>query len=93
MTTTAPPPVSRLTHSEREVISFMALGYSNAGICAALDIAPTTLETHVQHLFSKLDLPPAPEYHRRVCAVLAWKGDSSVLDFTGELGLTPTQIR
>lgn len=80
---------SPLTAREREVIAFMALGYSNQGICDALVIAPKTLETHIQRVFSKLDVLPAPRCHRRVCAVLAWMGQRSVIDVTEASGATP----
>ncbi len=78
-----------LTAREREVIALMALGYSNSGICAALCIAPKTLETHVQRIFWKLGLLPVAGCHRRVCAVLAWMGMPSATDVTDAQGLVP----
>ena len=85
-----PSPVpAALTAREREVIALMALGHSNAGICAALCIAPKTLETHVQRVFSKLDLVSTTGLHRRVCAVLAWMGQPHVTDVSEASGLAP----
>lgn len=65
-------PVAELTRREREVLGLMAKGRSNQAICDTLFISPKTLERHVQHIFTKLDLPPSPDDHRRVCAVLTW---------------------
>ncbi len=65
-------PVAELTPREREVLALMAEGRSNQAICDLLFISPKTLERHVQHIFTKLDLPPSPDDHRRVCAVLTW---------------------
>ena len=65
-------PVAELTPREREVLGLMAQGRSNQSICDVLFISPKTLERHVQHIFAKLDLPPSPDDHRRVCAVLTW---------------------
>lgn len=76
----APAATESLTPREREVIALMALGSSNAAICRALFISPKTLETHVQRVFSKLNLRPGPEVHRRVCAVLAWMEATTVTD-------------
>ncbi len=65
-------PVAELTRRERQVLSLMAEGRSNNAICGELFISPKTLERHVQHIFTKLDLPPSADQHRRVRAVLAW---------------------
>lgn len=70
----------------------MARGYSNLGICASLYLAPKTLETHIQHVLSKLDLRPTPLYHRRVCAVLAWNEETNVTDVTEGSGLAPMWV-
>jgi DNA-binding NarL/FixJ family response regulator len=50
----------------------MAEGRSNNAIAEALVISPRAVEKHVSSIFAKLNLPPAPEDHRRVLAVLAF---------------------
>jgi len=61
-----------LTPREREVLGLMAEGRSNAAMAASLVISERAVEKHVTGIFSKLDLPPAPQDHRRVLAVLAF---------------------
>jgi DNA-binding NarL/FixJ family response regulator/class 3 adenylate cyclase len=61
-----------LTDREREVLALMAEGRSNQAICNKLFVSPKTLQTHVGAIFSKLGLPPAPNDHRRVLAVLTF---------------------
>ena len=65
-------PLEELTLREREVLELMAQGLSNRGICEKLFVSPKTVETHVNSIFGKLDLMPAPDEHRRVLAVLAF---------------------
>jgi DNA-binding NarL/FixJ family response regulator len=50
----------------------MAEGRSNAGIAELLVLTVGAVEKHVQSIMSKLALPPAPNDHRRVLAVLAY---------------------
>jgi DNA-binding NarL/FixJ family response regulator len=59
-----------LTPRERDVLSLMAEGRSNAGIAEELVVTVAAVERHVTNIFLKLDLPPAHEDHRRVLAVL-----------------------
>ena len=68
----AQDPLEDLTPREREVLSLMAEGRSNRGICEKLFLSPKTVETHVNSIFGKLRLAPAPDDHRRVLAVLAF---------------------
>jgi DNA-binding NarL/FixJ family response regulator len=68
----ASDPVEQLTEREREILSLMAEGRSNHGICERLVLSPRTIESHVRTIFQKLDLPPADDDHRRVLAVLAF---------------------
>ena len=65
-------PLAGLTPREREVLGLMAEGLSNKGICSRLFLSPKTVETHVNSIFLKLRLMPAPDDHRRVLAVLAF---------------------
>jgi DNA-binding NarL/FixJ family response regulator len=65
-------PLEELTPREREVLGLMAEGLSNRGICERLFLSPKTIETHVNSIFMKLNLAPAPDDHRRVLAVLAF---------------------
>jgi DNA-binding NarL/FixJ family response regulator len=64
-------PLDDLSDREREVLTLMAEGRSNQAICDALFLAPKTVEAHIANIFSKLELLPAPDDHRRVLAVLA----------------------
>jgi DNA-binding NarL/FixJ family response regulator len=64
-------PLDDLTGREREVLALMAEGRSNQAICDRLYLAPKTVEAHIANIFSKLELLPAPDDHRRVLAVLA----------------------
>jgi DNA-binding NarL/FixJ family response regulator len=64
--------LAELTPREREVLGLIAQGRSNKAICAKLFLSPKTVETHVNSIFLKLDLLPAPHDHRRVLAVLAY---------------------
>jgi DNA-binding NarL/FixJ family response regulator/class 3 adenylate cyclase len=65
-------PIDQLTPREREVLELMAEGRSNQAIGERLFITPRAVEKHITNIFGKLRLPPAPEDHRRVLAVLAF---------------------
>jgi DNA-binding NarL/FixJ family response regulator len=65
-------PFEELTSREQDVLGLMAEGRSNQAIADALVISSRAVEKHVTSIFSKLNLPPAPEDHRRVLAVLAF---------------------
>jgi DNA-binding NarL/FixJ family response regulator len=65
-------PLERLTPREREVLGLMAEGRSNAAIAESLVVSDGAVEKHVTNIFSKLDLLPAEQDHRRVLAVLRW---------------------
>jgi DNA-binding NarL/FixJ family response regulator len=62
--------ISRLSAREREVLSLMAEGRSNAAIATALVVSEGAVEKHVANIFAKLDLPVSQSDHRRVLAVL-----------------------
>jgi DNA-binding NarL/FixJ family response regulator len=65
-------PLEELSARELEVLSLMAEGHSNDGICKKLFLSPKTVETHVRHILWKLGIGETPDYHRRVLAILAY---------------------
>ncbi|WP_256841983.1 response regulator transcription factor [Ornithinimicrobium cryptoxanthini] len=65
-------PLERLTPREREVLGLMAEGRTNAAIAQSLFIGAGAVEKNVSSIFTKLDLPPTDQDHRRVLAVLRW---------------------
>jgi DNA-binding NarL/FixJ family response regulator len=65
-------PLSQLTDREREVLTLMAEGRSNAAIADQLVVTPRTVEAHVRQILAKLRLHESPDDHRRVLAVLAY---------------------
>ena len=64
--------LTRLSAREKEVLSLMAEGRTNAAIATTLVISEGAVEKHVANIFSKLDLPASPTDHRRVLAVLRY---------------------
>jgi DNA-binding NarL/FixJ family response regulator len=65
-------PLSRLSTREREVLSAMAEGRSNAAIAKTLSVSEAAVNKHISNIFAKLDLPVAGSDHRRVLAVLTF---------------------
>ncbi len=65
-------PLQVLSPREHEVLGLMAEGRSNAAIAQAIFVTERAVEKHVTSIFSKLDLTPTAEDHRRVLAVLAY---------------------
>lgn len=68
------PQLSELSKREREILSLMAQGKSNAGIAKALYITEGSVEKHISNILLKLGLPVEEENHRRVLAVLKYLG-------------------
>jgi DNA-binding NarL/FixJ family response regulator len=64
--------VSGLTPRERQVLTLMAEGRSNAAIAAGLVVSGGAVEKHVASIFAKLGLPQSDTDNRRVLAVLRY---------------------
>ncbi len=65
-------PLARLSPREREVLTLMAEGRSNAAIAQRLVVSERAVAKHTSGIFTKLDLPPSDDDNRRVLAVLAY---------------------
>ncbi len=65
-------PLEHLTEREREVLGLMAEGRSNHAIAERLFVTDHTVEKHVKNIFGSLCLPPSPDDHRRVLAVVTY---------------------
>ncbi|MCC4314568.1 response regulator transcription factor [Streptomyces malaysiensis] len=65
-------PLRRLTPREREVLSLMAEGRSNAEIARDLYVTEAAVNKHVSSILQKLDLRLDGHGHRRVLAVLTY---------------------
>ena len=65
-------PLDDLSERELNVLAGMAEGRSNVAIASDLRITEHALQRDVAAIFSKLDLPPRADGHRRVLAVLTY---------------------
>ncbi len=65
-------PIERLSERERDVLQLMAEGLTNSGIASRLVVSERTVEAHVRHILTKLDIAETDDAHRRVIAVLTY---------------------
>lgn len=65
-------PLDELTPREHEVLELMAEGLTDRGIGERLFVTPKTVETHIRHIFLKLQLPESATDNKRVHAVLTY---------------------
>lgn len=66
--------LDRLTAREMDVLELMAQGRTNQAVAHELEISLGAVEKHVGSIFMKFDLPPTPDDHRRVLAVVRYLG-------------------
>jgi DNA-binding NarL/FixJ family response regulator len=67
-------PLAGLTSREREALSLMAEGCSNAAIAARMFVSEGAVGKHTASIFAKLQLGPSDDTNRRVLAVLTYLG-------------------
>jgi DNA-binding NarL/FixJ family response regulator len=70
-------PLRDLTAREREVLSEIAEGKSNAAIAESLVLTKRAVEKHINSIFMKLGLADAHDVSKRVKATLLFLGDTS----------------
>ena len=54
----------------------MAQGLTNVAIATRLTLSERTIEAHVRHILTKLDIAEGQDGHRRVLAVLAYLNEA-----------------
>lgn len=64
--------VGLLTPRRLEVLELMAQGYSNVRIGRELEITEKAVDRSIALIFQTLELPPHPDEHRRVLAVMRY---------------------
>jgi DNA-binding NarL/FixJ family response regulator len=74
-----------LSPRERSVLALMAEGRSNQAIAARLFLSNKTIEAYISSVFTKLDLAPEPDDHRRVLAAVSY------LRATGGASMVPPE--
>ncbi len=68
-------PLGQLTPREREVLSEIAQGKSNAAIAESLYLTKRAVEKHINSIFLKLELDNADDVSKRVKATLMFLAD------------------
>jgi DNA-binding NarL/FixJ family response regulator len=63
-------PAGRLTTHQQEGLALMAEGRSNAAIAQRLSLTEKAVVNHISRIYDELGLPPSPDDHRRVLAVV-----------------------
>jgi DNA-binding NarL/FixJ family response regulator len=65
-------PIGNLTPRRLEVLALMAMGHSNTRIARELVVTEKAVERNIAFIFDSLGLPPEPDDHRRVLAVVQY---------------------
>jgi DNA-binding CsgD family transcriptional regulator len=58
--------VASLTQRERQIANLVVARYTNPEIAATLFLSPKTVETHLRHIFHKLDVTSRVEVARTI---------------------------
>jgi DNA-binding NarL/FixJ family response regulator len=73
----AASPMDELTAREREVLTEVATGKSNAAIAGSLFLTKRAVEKHINAIFMKLNLRESEDTSRRVKAALMYLADAN----------------
>ena len=65
-------PVGKLTPRRLQVLELMAQGHSNTRIAREMTVTEKAVERNIALIFDSLGLPPEPDNHRRVLAVVQY---------------------
>jgi DNA-binding NarL/FixJ family response regulator len=65
-------PIGTLTPRRLAVLELMAQGHSNIRIARELTVTEKAVERNIAFIFESLGLPPEPDNHRRVLAVVQY---------------------
>ncbi|GAA2608157.1 hypothetical protein Adu01nite_15090 [Paractinoplanes durhamensis] len=65
-------PLAVLTPREREVLTLLAEGHSNAAIGGRLHVTDAAVVKHVSSILTKFDIPLSAATNRRVLATLTY---------------------
>jgi DNA-binding NarL/FixJ family response regulator len=68
----SPSCLDELTAREHEVLILLANGLTDRGIGETLWLTSKTVETHVRHILTKLNLPTGTQHNRRVLAAVTY---------------------
>jgi DNA-binding NarL/FixJ family response regulator len=79
-------PVEALTHRQRDVLSLIAEGRTNAAIARRLAISEKTVVQHISVIYGRLGVIDNGDDHRRVLAVLRFLSDGVGGAGVGDLG-------
>ena len=71
-------PLARLAPRELDVLRGMAQGWGNGGIAQKLALSESSVEKHVNAIFTKLDLASEQQVDRRVAAVSTFLHDAGL---------------
>lgn len=66
-------PAAQLTDREREVVTLLAQGLSNKAIASTLHVSKRTVDAHLGHLYTKLDVSSRAE-------LVAWAARHGLID-------------
>ncbi len=65
-------PIGKLTPRRLQVLELMAQGHSNTRIAREMGVTEKAVERNIAFIFDTLVLPPEPDNHRRVLAVVQY---------------------